>query len=249
MHFGVPFTIIFFVNRLSRFEKLVEQLVETPFARLFKSRLHPADLAKGLAWAMEQGAAADANGNVVVPDSYMVYLHPADLAVLRAQSDLTAEIAAIKRYLLALMRETGSKTTVPLHVTIAERETLTPGTMDITADRQLPPEPIGGDTKRFQPSLAPANCWWLRLPETSVRLGMPIVRIGRDGTNDVVLAHPTVSRHHAQLRWQNGIYFVENLSHRQPLGVNFKPADTRTPLKAGDTLQLGQVTISVEIQL
>ncbi len=247
MLFGEPFTIIFLVNRLSQFEKLVEQLVETPFVRLFKPRLHPADLAKALARAMEQGAVAADDGRILVPHRYTVRLHPADVAILRRQSDLAEEIAAIERYLSLLVSETASATIAPPRVKIVEDESVAVGQMAISADHQLSPEADGNDTKQFQPTLPPANRWQLRLPNGTVSLGMPIVRIGRDAANDVVLTHPTVSRHHAQLRWKNNVYFVENLSRRQPLGLNFTAVEKPTPLKAGDSLQLGQVTIRVEI--
>ncbi len=225
----------------------MEQLVETPFMRVFKSRLHPADLAKALARAMERGAMADANGSVVAPNRYIVRIHPADLANLESVTELSAEIAAMERYLSSLVQATESTLTAPLYVEIVGDAAVAAGDIAISAEHQSPPETDFSDTKRFQPSLPPANHWHIRLPDGSARLGMPIVRIGRDADNDVVLAHPTVSRHHAQLRWQNGIYFAENLSRTQPLGVNFKPATTRVPLKAGDALQLGQVTIHVEI--
>ncbi len=225
----------------------MEQLVEMPFARIFKSRLHPADLAKELARAMERGATADANGNVVAPNLYTVRINPADLASLENVTDVSAEIAAMERYLSALVQETESVITAPLHVEISGDAAVAAGDIAISAENQTSPAAVFSDTKRFQPSLPPANHWHIRLPDGAMRLGMPIVRIGRDADNDVALAHPTVSRHHAQLRWQNGIYFVENLSRTQPLGVNFKPAPVRTPLKAGDALQLGQVTIHIEI--
>lgn len=225
---------------------MVEQLVETPFARLFKPRLHPADLAKALARAMEQGAVA-AEGRVMVPSRYTVRLNPADVEILRRQSDLTEEIAAIERYLALLVRETASSAAAPLRVEIMADASVAVGQMAITAERLSPPATADNDTKQFQPEQPPAHRWRLQLPDGAVSLGMPIVRIGRDPANDVVLTHPTVSRHHAQLRWQNGVYFVENLSRRQPLGLNFAAVSQPTPLKAGDSLQLGQVTLRVEI--
>ena len=43
------------VNRLDRFETLAEQLVEGTFERLFRTRLHPSDVARRLARALEDG--------------------------------------------------------------------------------------------------------------------------------------------------------------------------------------------------
>jgi len=242
------------VNTLSRFENLVERLVEGSFERLFKTHLHPADLAKALASAMEQGLVDDGRGGAVAPNVYRVLLNPIDYLALQHGSDLTAEVFAIQRYLFALMSETNSTPASPVQVTIQPDDGIDAGRIKIAADHMpttataLPPAPDLDDTKRFEsPVTPPADRWIFHLPDRTVPLGMPIIRIGRDAANDICVSDPTVSRYHAQLRWQNGVYYVQNLSHTQPLGLNRRPVQGSMPLKPGDTLQLGQVIAWVGI--
>lgn len=234
------------MDNLSRFENLFEKLIEKSFSRVFKTRLHPADLAKALSRAMDEGMLDDGHKSYIAPNVYHVLLNPADYKALLEQIDLSTEIEAIKRYLRALMIETNSDTLASIQVSINERPDVDLGDMKIVADHISPPDtnsPITGDTKRFAPLTQKAVQWQLQLPDKVVSLGMPIVRIGRSEDNDVVILHPTVSRHHAQLRWHQGRYYLQNLSRSQPVGINQQSAQENTALKAGDILHLGQVSI------
>jgi len=236
------------VKPLKRFEKLAERLIEAPFTRLFKTRLHPADLARALAEAMETGQIADGRGGTLAPNHYRVMLHPDDYRLLHSRADVTAEVAAIRRYLEALVAETGSRLSGALTVSIEAQEGVAQGDIRITADHLLPPQAEDGDTRRIPPAISPpADRWQLRLPGKTVRLGMPIVRLGQSENNDIPIPDKSVSPYHAQLRWRNGVYYAQNLSRTAPLLCNRQPVTGRIPLKAGDTLQLGRVTLQIEI--
>jgi pSer/pThr/pTyr-binding forkhead associated (FHA) protein len=78
---------------------------------------------------------------------------------------------------------------------------------------------------------------------------MPVVRIGRRANNDVVLAEPAVADYHAQLRWRNGAYHLQTLSRDKTVQVNRQPLTKTIPLRAGDLLQIGPVTMQIDLQL
>lgn len=243
LHLTPSFTIIFQVDTLTFLEQLVERLIEGPFDRLFKPRLHPADLARALAGAMEQGQVDDGQGRRLAPNDYQVALNEADYQAMQKRSEMVEEMAAIKRYLADLMLETGCYTRGELRVLVNPQPDIAPGKIEITADHRAE-----GDTRQINSvSLPPPTQWRLRLPERTVQLGMPVVRLGRHQDNDIVLAEASVSRYHAQLRWRNGVYFAQNLSHSQVLRLNGNPVRGTVPLKPGDTLQLGRVTVQVEL--
>jgi hypothetical protein len=251
---ALPFIIIFGVNTLNRLEKLVERLIEGPFDRLFRTRLHPADLAKALALAMEEGRIADGRGGCIAPNHYQVTLNADDYQALQGKSNVIDEVEAIKRYLSGLMAETGCSILGTLQVSVQPRKEVEPGQIRVTSHHLSPPQtpdphqPENGDTKQIQRrAYPPADRWQLCLPDREIKLGMPIVRIGRDPNNDVTILDQTVSRYHAQLRWRNGIYYVQNLSRTQPLGLNHRPIEGSAPLSSGDTLQLGQVILRIEL--
>jgi hypothetical protein len=67
------------LQALQRFEELVERLMEGSFARLFRSPIQPAEIAKRLEREMEAHPTISV-GRTYVPNSYEVSLHPDDFA-------------------------------------------------------------------------------------------------------------------------------------------------------------------------
>lgn len=67
------------MQALQRFEELVERLMEGSFARLFRSPIQPAEIAKRLEREMEAHPTISV-GRTYVPNYYTVTLHPDDFA-------------------------------------------------------------------------------------------------------------------------------------------------------------------------
>jgi RsiW-degrading membrane proteinase PrsW (M82 family) len=74
-----------------------------------------------------------------------------------------------------------------------------------------------------------------------------ITTLGRGASNDVVLTDPTVSRDHARLRLHDGVWWVENVSARNPLWVGETEAGpgTSLPVPGGSLLRLGLTTLQL----
>ncbi len=62
--------------------------------------------------------------------------------------------------------------------------------------------------------------------------------IGRDPANDIQLPVRLVSRKHAQIRWQDGCYQLEDLGSKNGTYLNGKPVKCLTPLQDGDVCQV-----------
>ncbi|HEV2238854.1 MAG TPA: PrsW family glutamic-type intramembrane protease [Ktedonobacterales bacterium] len=75
----------------------------------------------------------------------------------------------------------------------------------------------------------------------------PLTTLGRGARNDVVLTDPTVSREHALLRVDGGLWWVENVSARNPLWVGAVEAapGMSLPVPGGSLLRLGQTTLQL----
>jgi pSer/pThr/pTyr-binding forkhead associated (FHA) protein len=83
------------MSAIDRFETFMENLVEGSVARLFRSPIQPAELAKRLERAMEANQSVGPN-RVMVPNLYRVFLHPQDHAVFAPyRADLEREMAAL----------------------------------------------------------------------------------------------------------------------------------------------------------
>lgn len=70
------------------------------------------------------------------------------------------------------------------------------------------------------------------------------LRVGRGADNDVVLDHPTVSRHHAVIERANGQFFITDLGSRNATRVNGRTVRERRPLATGDKIRFGQVRVT-----
>lgn len=75
---------------LSAIERFLERLFERPSARLFRARLQPVQLQRRIERAMEAERLAAAD-RTLVPNRFVVHLHPSDLA---AFGDMTGSLAS-----------------------------------------------------------------------------------------------------------------------------------------------------------
>ena len=78
-------------------------------------------------------------------------------------------------------------------------------------------------------------------------LNKPVVTIGREASNDIVLEDPQVSRQHARLTLQGTSYMIEDLGSTNGSFINGRRVMTLTPLNPGDKLGLGD-TVVLEVQ-
>jgi pSer/pThr/pTyr-binding forkhead associated (FHA) protein/ABC-type lipoprotein export system ATPase subunit len=75
----------------------------------------------------------------------------------------------------------------------------------------------------------------------SIPITKPIISLGRDPTNDIVISDPAVSRHHAQLVWSNSTWSIRKLAPQNSLTVNQRDVQ-QSPLGDRDTVGLGTGT-------
>jgi serine phosphatase RsbU (regulator of sigma subunit) len=76
-------------------------------------------------------------------------------------------------------------------------------------------------------------------PNRLIALSGDMQIIGRDADHcQIVLQHHAVSREHARITSQNGLYFIEDLKSRNHTYVNSKKVDLRTQLKGDDRIKI-----------
>src|SRR5712691_5650902 len=64
------------------------------------------------------------------------------------------------------------------------------------------------------------------------------ITIGREPNNDIVVPDPSISRHHAQLTWNNGLWTISKLSAQNTITVNQRAVEQDT-INDRDTISLG----------
>ena len=115
-------------------------------------------------------------------------------------------------------------------------------------------------------SIQKANHWVLRLEGRELRLGEPVVRIGRALDNDIVLTDPVVARYHAELRWRGGCYHLcpptptrsdltvlstadqTDESQQTPQTTVNHQFVIEHPLTSGDVIRLGDTKLMVVVE-
>ena len=259
------------MNGLDRLETLAQQLIEGIFQRLFQTQLHPADLARHLAAVIETGRQAGTPANTI-PNHYWIRLNPADYAALINGSSEGVEVAHLRHYLARLIQEAGYQLTGPLQVSLDQAASVLPGQVEIKTS-QAPAsagdsQPDLNETQQVATvtALHPAKQWFLQIEERVIRLGEPVINIGRALDNDIILKDPTVSRYHIQLRWREGCYHLcpphfpvkraaeetvvnsnKTKANSPPTTLNHKPV-IQHPLIAGDVIGLGNTRLIVIVE-
>jgi hypothetical protein len=236
-------------NPLSHLEDLAEQLVEGPFARVFRARLQPIEVARRIGRAMEDGQVINAQGQVVVPNAYQVYLSPDDFGALESYRDALQD--ELVRYVANLARNAGATMPGRPRVFLQANANISLRRVRIEA-RLLGPRQKGvtpGQTQAMPSMHGPAASrraqfmlldGYRRMPLTEA-----VITIGRDLNNDIVFDDKRISRQHAQLRRRYNQYVIYDLESMGGTTVNGKTI-REAPLQPGDVIGLAGVKIRFE---
>ncbi|UCC63401.1 MAG: DUF3662 and FHA domain-containing protein [Anaerolineae bacterium] len=244
------------LEKLARFEALAERWLEGGFARLFRARLHRAELAEHLSRALEDGQTAGPNGAWLAPDDYQVFLHPDDYARLGDGEGRTALEQALTRQLMAVARQAGATLTRRPQVHLSSSEHVPRRQVKIQthltahlATDELPPDTQEIDTRKAQEVASETRslACQLLLDSRSFPLTDSPVSLGRGLDNDVIVEYPRVSRHHAQLRQRQGQWWLIDLGSANGTAVNDRPV-SEAALHPGDVISLAGVEIRFELQ-
>src|SRR5579871_6630829 len=170
---------------LQKFEQRLERLVEGAFAKAFRGGLQPVELGRRLVREMDSHRALGVRG-VLVPNQFTIALSPEDRERFSAiEHTLVAELVDTARH---HAREEG------YHF---------PGaiTVELVTDRRVP---VG--TFHLDGRLAEGGPTAALVLADGSRFDVPdaTVTVGRAPDCDLVLADPTVSKHHFELRHAGG---------------------------------------------
>ena len=94
------------------------------------------------------------------------------------------------------------------------------------------------------------NEWWVEVRLPSQRIGLyPVgpggLTIGRSSDSKLRLVAPTVSRHHAFLRVENGRLLLRDVGSKSGTLLNGQPVQRDVIVRAGDVIQIGPYTLKI----
>jgi len=226
---------------LDRLERAFEGVVERTISGVFRLRVQPAEIGRRLERAMLDGRVTSV-GAPLAPNLYEVHLHPEDAAEFADWED--ALCREMESWLADLAYSRALSTIGPFRVRITEDAAVRRRAVRATARFDA-----GGEKAVFSGVRDGKRGPLLRLlPE---RAGVPDaalsdrgLTVGRATENDLVIAKPEVSRHHARLDLDQQIWHVVDLSSTNGTWLN-DARIARAEIAAGDVLAFGCVRFRI----
>ena len=211
---------------LQKFEQRLERLVEGVFAKAFRSGLQPVELGRRLVREMDLGRTVGVRG-VLAPNDFVVavgdedreQMAPIEQTLVRELVDAAREHAKQESYRLP----------GPVNVELRTDATLARGTFRLLARM------VEGDAVA---SVVLAD-------GTRIGVGDDPVTLGRASDCNVVLADPTVSKRHAELRRQGTEIVLIDLGSTNGTKVNGAGIRERA-LADGDEIRIGATVMRFE---
>jgi Protein of unknown function (DUF3662)/Inner membrane component of T3SS, cytoplasmic domain len=211
---------------LQKFEQRLERLVEGAFAKAFRSGLQPVELGRRLVREMDMRRTLGVRGTLV-PNQFSFALSPADRSRLEAiEHTLIAELVDTARQ---HAREEGYRFPGAIAIEFVTDDHVATGSFQLTS-RLAEGGPVAGlvlaDGTRFDLDDRP-------------------VTVGRGPDCDLVLADPTVSKHHFELRPRGTDVVLVDLGSTNGTRVNDVGVRDRV-LADGDQIRVGATVLRFE---
>ncbi|MBM9432225.1 FhaA domain-containing protein [Flaviflexus equikiangi] len=181
------------MGAFGKFERGIENAVNSVFSRAFKSEVKPVEIASALNRAMDEGAAVYSRSRTISPNEFGVLLSVDDFAKIDQWGKEAIEEELID-HAVTYATSQGYTFLGPLRISFESDEEAGTGTVRVTS------QTVRGAVAPVTNSVpSPAN------PIIDVQgqrylLTGPVTIIGRGSDADVVVDDTGVSRHHLELR-------------------------------------------------
>ncbi|MEX0875725.1 MAG: DUF3662 and FHA domain-containing protein [Actinomycetota bacterium] len=240
------------MSLIGQFEERLERAVEGFFARLFRSGVHPVEIGKRLLRVMEDGRTV-ALRRTYVPNVYRITIGHQDYERL---SSLEAKlIEELEIFVSEAARQRQWALPDSPRVSFGTDGKLGQGEFRIAAeavslraeeDEQAPREAPKRPKEPLPAPTGPPSL--VLLSEDRPAKTLPIdrrIRIGRQSDNDLVVADPGVSRHHAEVINESGTCTLRDLGSTNGTYVNGSVVHQHA-LRNGDRIGIGSTVVEFQ---
>lgn len=243
---------------LRKLEKGLEKVIEAPFAKVFKSGVHPLEVGKRILSALEDGRVVGINQEVVVPNRYKCLLSPEDYE--RLTYYLNAMAGELEAMIIDYCREREYLLPARPAVSFSVSGELEEGEFEIEASLSGGGGTPHHDTRGAVLEEAGREGGEGRIPVTgylviedgpgrgnSFRLETQETTLGRLPGNDIVIGDPKVSRHHAVVVKGPEGFVIRDLGSTNGTFVNGRRVSERL-LAPGDLIVLGDTRLRFQLE-
>ena len=228
-------------KHLSRFEKLARILIEGSIDKIFIEEPVANRIANELAKSVDRSRKPNKLAHQYIvsvdPDTYSSLNQP-DVHTLNLQlEELVSQLA--QEYRIELSE--------PPSVSIVSESDRSLGYLSIqasfgnTIDNPTQIKPKDKQQLAIE-AIQMIGAFLIVNGKRHITLDKPIISIGRQMQNDIVLDEPSVSRQHAQIRWRFGRFILNDLGSSSGTFVNREQIQ-EVVLQAGDVILLGNAAL------
>lgn len=215
---------------LDSVERGLERVVNSAFARTFRSGVQPVEIASSLKRELDIGAVVVDRDRVLAPNRFVVRLSPSDASRLTGSGDGTLE-----RELLSI---------VNTHVERQGYRLLGDADVELLSDDNLRTGVLEVDASRVEGSVAWVPVITVNGARHQLRVGTTTV--GRGGDADIRISDGAASRQHLQLVWDGRGGIVRDLGSTNGskiAGQRFREANLTT----GTVITVGKTELRFEL--
>ncbi len=254
-------------NPLSKFEELMERLIENPFGVLFPSKIEPAELSRKLQRSMDKGLLIQGGNHRLAPNVYDIYLsiadhqnlEPSSSSLIKDWQKALIDYAIARHYTLKItpilrlhtdsslklgFARIDAKVEDPKNINaggggVEATQALSAEQLALLRAQLMPGQELPG-IPSSSPNLArhsmplfspqppspplPPAMLIIRLPQggqQNYRIEKPVINIGRQLSNDIIVEDKRVSRNHAQIKYPvNGQFALYDLGSTNGVTIN-----------------------------
>ena len=221
---------------LQRFERRLEELVNRPFAKAFKSEVEPVEIASALQRECDDRAAIVARGRTMVPNEFTVELGASDHERLSVYSGpLSGELASMVR---EHATEQGYSFIGPVAIGFEQADDLETGRFRIRSRAVAGATPTNPEPTQQVAGPVP----WLEVGQTRYSLSRPVTTVGRGSEVDLRVDDPGISRRHAEIRVSGTHAMLTDLGSTNGCVVDGREVQ-QAELRDGSRIVLGSTTL------
>ncbi|UNX54998.1 DUF3662 domain-containing protein [Georgenia sp. TF02-10] len=220
---------------LDRFEKSVEHMVSSAFAKAFRSEVKPVEIASAVRREMDDRAAAVSRDRTVVPNEFVVELSATDLdqveqwgadALAEEMTGAATEHAASQRYTFV----------GPVEVSFEQDDALSTGRFHVRSATRR------GAVAPATTAAASSRHPIIDIDGQRYLLTGPVTVIGRGSEADIIVDDSGVSRRHLEIRVTPGGVIATDLGSTNGTFVEGHRIDAAT-LVDGNTITIGRTRV------
>lgn len=240
---------------LKNLESRLERLFEGSFKSAFKSAVQPVELANKLAKEMDEGRTVSVS-RTYAPNEFTVFLSPPDHEHFAGYEEgLRNELSL---HLLEHARKRGYSLPSRPTVEFETHDELELGQFGIQARladmpvEEAQPARASGRTMIYDaaslPASGPRGDAVLEVGDRRYALSSDVIVVGRGSGSDIKVDDPNISRTHAELRCEDGVWYLADLGSTNGTLLGGRPVERRTPLTAGDRIEIGNTKLTFVLE-